>query len=152
VSECAPGSTADVQVIRNGETKSFTVKLGTLPGSFGSNTGSENNNSTSSTLDALSGVTVDNVTSDVRQQLHVPDNIQGAIVVSVDEDSNAAEAGLQPNDIIVGINRQPVTSADDAVKLCNDAKGDHILLEVWRRVGGMAMTTFLSVDNTKQQQ
>ena len=150
VSECAPGSSATVKVIRKGETRTFTVKLGNLPGSFVSTSNGENN-SGAATTDSLSGVSVEDLTSDVREQLRVPDDIKGAVVVSVDQDSNAADAGLQPNDVIVAINQQPVTSADDAVKLCNNAKGDHILLEVWRRVGGMAMTTFISVDNTKQQ-
>jgi RNase P/RNase MRP subunit POP5 len=53
--------------------------------------------------------------------------------------------------VIVEINRQPVNNAKEAVKLCTQAKGDQILLKVWRRSGGFAGTTFLSVDNTKSQ-
>ncbi len=67
------------------------------------------------------------------------------------QDSNSAEAGLQPGDVIVEINRQPVNNAREAVQLCTQAKGNNILLKVWRRSGDFAGTTYLSVDNTKSQ-
>jgi serine protease Do len=85
----------------------------------------------------------------LREELKIPNSIQGAIVTDVDQDSNSAEAGLQRGDVIVEINRQPVSDADDAVKLCTKAKGDQILLKVWRRAGNFAGTRYLSVDNTK---
>ena len=89
--------------------------------------------------------------SQAREQLQISDDVKGAIVVNVDEDSNAADAGLQKNDVIVEIDQQPVTSAEDAVKLAEKAKGDQILLKVWRRVEDFASTTYISVDNTKRK-
>ena len=86
----------------------------------------------------------------MRQQLDIPDDIQGALMITVDQDSNSAEAGLQRGDVIVEINRQPVNNADDAVKFCRQAKGDQILLKFWRRIGDFAGTHYLSVDNTKK--
>jgi C-terminal processing protease CtpA/Prc len=53
--------------------------------------------------------------------------------------------------VIVEINRQPVSNADDAVRLGRQAKGDQILLKIWRRQGDLAGTQFLSVDNTRQK-
>jgi hypothetical protein len=44
-----------------------------------------------------------------------------------------------------------VTDSNSAVKLCKQAKGDQILVKVWRRNGDMAGTRFLSVDNTKKE-
>ena len=66
-------------------------------------------------------------------------------------DSNSADAGLQRGDVIVEINRQTANNAKEAVRLCTQAKGDRILLKVWRRSGLFAGTTYLSVDNTKSQ-
>jgi len=72
------------------------------------------------------------------------------LVREVAEDSNAAEAGLLPGDVIMEINHQAVQGTDDAIQLCKDAKGDHILLKVWHRFRGEPPgTRFLSVDNTK---
>ncbi len=88
---------------------------------------------------------------DAREQLKIPDNIQGAIVTDVDADSNSADAGLQKNDVIVEINQQPVADAAGAVKLCKQVKDDQILLKIWRRTGNFAGTRFLPVDNTKKE-
>lgn len=153
VSQCEPGSPANVKLIRDGVTKNVSVTLATLPGQAGGNPDDQNGpDMGSSTTDSLDGVTVDNLDQDARQQLKIPDSVQGAIVTDVDEDSNAADAGLQKGDVIVEINRHPVNNAADAVKFCKQAKGSQILLKVWRRFGdNMAGTSFLSVDNTKQE-
>jgi serine protease Do len=83
--------------------------------------------------------------------LHIPADVKGVIVTDVDQGSNAADAGLRQNDIIVEINHQTVAGAQDAVKLCEQAKGKRILVKIWRREGGLAGTRFLSVDNTKRK-
>jgi serine protease Do len=108
--------------------------------------------SNSPDTDALDGVTVQDLDSNVRDQLQIPDNIKGALVINVDEDSNAADAGLQKNDVIVEIDQKPVGDAENAVKLAEKAKGDQILLKIWRRDSNLASTTYLSVDNTKRKQ
>ena len=87
-----------------------------------------------------------------RRQSDIPGNIQGALVANLDQDSNAAEAGLRPGDVIVEINRKPVRGADDAVALSEKAKDDQILLRVWRNDGsGEGGMTYLTVDNSKQK-
>ena len=51
-------------------------------------------------------------------------------------DSNSADAGLQKGDVIVEINRQPVTDSDQRDRsFARHAKGDQILLKIWRRNG-----------------
>jgi serine protease Do len=78
--------------------------------------------------------------------------VKGAIVTNVEEDSNSAEAGLRPGDVIVELDKQPVHSAEDAVSLSDKAKGDQILLRVWSRgAGGAGGTRFVVVDNTKKK-
>jgi serine protease Do len=152
VSECSPGSSATVKLLSNGRTKTVTVTLAELPVKMLQNQNERNNSdSGSSTADALDGVMVQDLNQGIRQQLKVPDDIRGALVTDVDQDSNSAEAGLQRGDVIVEVNRQPVNNADDAVKLCRQAKGDQILLKFWRRTGDLAGTHYLSVDNTKKK-
>ena len=108
----------------------------------------QNSSPGNSNADALDGVTVSDLDPQVRQELRIPNNVQGALVTEVGPDSNSAEAGLQQGDVIVEINHQPVKNAEEAVKLCTQAKGDHILLRVWRRSGNLPGMTYLSVDNT----
>jgi serine protease Do len=152
VSQCEPGSSATLKLIRDGVQKNVTVALAELPDQRGSGVG-ETGGSDSDTAktDALDGVTVADLDRDARQELKIPDNVKGAIVTDVDQDSNSAEAGLQKGDVIVEINRQPVAGADSAIKLGNDAKGDQILLKIWRRNGDLGGTQYLSVDNTKKK-
>jgi serine protease Do len=153
VSECLPGTRATVKLLRNGREKTVPVTLAELPVTMSQSQNErdqDNSDSGSSTADALDGVTVQDLNWGIRQQLKVPDNIRGALVTGVNQDSNSAESGLQRGDVIVEINRQPVNNAEDAVKLCRQAKGDQILLKFWRRIGDLAGTHYLSVDNTKK--
>jgi S1-C subfamily serine protease len=69
----------------------------------------------------------------------------------VDQDSNAAEAGLRAGDVISEIERQRVGSADEAVAASEKAKGDRILLRIWRGGEGRGGMLFLSVDNAKRK-
>ncbi|HJY05535.1 MAG TPA: PDZ domain-containing protein, partial [Bryobacteraceae bacterium] len=61
----------------------------------------------------------------------VPASTKGVVVDSVDEDSPAAEA-LQRGDVIVQVDRQPVSNEKDYERLVQQAKGDSILLLVNR--------------------
>ena len=149
VSDLAPGTKVNVKLVRDGHEKIVTLALAELPGQPDENgKGQNGSGSGNSKMDALDGVTVADLDRDARQQLQLPDNIQGVVVTDVDADSNSADAGLQPNDVIVEINRHPVANANKAVELCNQARGNQILLKVWRRAGDLAGTLYLSVDNT----
>lgn len=148
VAECPPESLATVKLLRNGHTNVVTVKLAGLPleaekkESVPSGSGFD-----SSKTDALNGVTVQDLNPGVRQQLRVPDDIQGALMIDVNQDSNSAGAGLQRGDVILAINRQLVKNAADAVRLGRQAKGDQILLRIWRRNGDFAGTRYFTVNN-----
>ena len=150
-SQCLPGSAVNVKLIRNGQPKNFTVTVGELPGFANSSNGPTEAAPDRTMNDALDGVTVGDVDGQIRQQLRLPATVRGAIVTDVNADSNSADAGLRPNDLIVEINRQPVASSDDAVRLCQAARGEQILVKVWRRFDETnAGTRYLSVENTKR--
>jgi serine protease Do len=150
ISQLEPGSHVTLNIIRDGASRTIVVALGILPEGMGKTDSQNDSDNNTSKTDALDGVTVADIEPEVRQQLNLPASIHGALVSDVDRDSNSADAGLQANDIIIQINRQPVENSDDAVRLCKAAKGDQILLKVWRRFGNMAGTRYLSVDNTKR--
>ena len=102
--------------------------------------------------DALDGVEVADVDARTRRRLEIPARIRGALVVNVEADSNAAEAGLHPTDVILEIDRHPVGTADEAVKMSEKAAGDQILLRVWSQAGDAGgRTRFIIVDNIKHK-
>jgi serine protease Do len=80
-------------------------------------------------------VTVDDLDFRTRRQFNIPNHVQGALVVEVSPGCPAAEAGLEPGDVIQEINRKRVTSADDAVRLSREATGSRVLLRVYSRMG-----------------
>jgi serine protease Do len=150
VSQLLPGSQATLKIVRNGLEKTLVATVGERPDGVAVN--NENHNSVSENLhaDMLDGVTVADIEPEIRQQLRVPGNLQGALVSDLDGGSNSADAGLQRGDIIVEINHQPVANANDAVRVCKAAKGDQILLKIWRHLGRQGATRYLSVDNAKR--
>jgi serine protease Do len=95
--------------------------------------------------DMLEGVVVADLDNQSRSQFNIPPRIRGALVTKVDEDSNAAEAGLQPGDVMVEINRHPVKDAENAVALTDAAKGKRILLRVYSQAGDTGSTRYVSV-------
>ena len=152
VSQTAPGRKVTVRLLRDGKEKTLTATLGEIPKEVLARSGQKQPGERGeSKTDALDGVEVTDLDAQARREAEVPDNVRGALVTSVDQDSNAAEAGLRAGDVIIEINRQPVRSGDEAVALSEKAKGDRILLRVWRGGEGRGGMLFLSVDNTKRK-
>jgi len=153
ISQLQPGTQATLKVIRDGLTKNITVTLSELPG----DTAAVDNNSRpqanieSAQADMLDGVVVQDILPENRDELQVPNTVQGALVTGVNENSNSAEAGMKRGDIITEVNRHPVASAREAVRLCTNTKEGQILVKIWRRIGDHAGTRYLSVNNTKRQ-
>ena len=56
---------------------------------------------------------------------HFADGGNGVVVEDVEPGSRAADSGLRPNDVIVGVNRARITSAN---QLRDAAKGQNVLL------------------------
>jgi len=154
ISELEPGTQATLKLIRDNVSKTVVATLGKLPETADSNPVRPiHTSSGTNKTDALDGVKVQDLDSSIRAQLNfsIPATVHGPIVTEVARNSNAADAGLQPADIIVEINHQPVTNSDDAVRLCIAAKSDQILVKIWRSMSNdIGRTRFLSVDNTKR--
>ena len=79
------------------------------------------------TQGTLAGITVQALTPDMRQQFGLPPDEQGVVISNIDPESPAAQAGLQPGDVIEGVNRQRVNSVADFQRLASQAKGDTLL-------------------------
>ncbi len=143
VANVAPGQTVPVVVARDGKTETLELKVGELPRDPNDRdgpaaAGPDRNEGT------LQGVGVSDLTSRARREFDIPARIRGALVTEVAPDSAAAEAGLQPGDVILEINRQPVRSAEDAVRLTENPDSKKTLLLIWNQKG----TRFVAVDET----
>jgi len=158
IAQTPPGSKVTLRVLRTDEgskplEKTLTATLGELPPdlmAMGAGKSAPDNDKQE--MDSLDGVEVTDIDSAGRRQNDIPRGIHGALVVKVESDSNAAEAGLRPGDVILEIDRQPVRDADEAVALSDKAKGDRILLRVWSRAGGgTGGTRYVVVDNKKRK-
>jgi serine protease Do len=82
--------------------------------------------------DVLDGVTVADLDDDSRREFRIPNEIRGALVTAVEQDSVAASVGIRPGDVILEIKRKPVSSAEEAVKLSEQLKREkQVLLRIW---------------------
>jgi len=152
VSQTAPGKKVTLKVLRDGREKTLSATLGELPREGVARSGAaQPGERGESKADALDGVEVTDLDAQARREAGVPANIRGALVTNVAQDSNAADADLRSGDVIVEINRQPVRNADEAVALSDQAKGERILLRIWRSGDGRGGMLYLSVDNTKRK-
>jgi serine protease Do len=68
------------------------------------------------------GLSLDDVTPDIAQQLRLPSGSDGALVENVEPFTAAADAGIARGDVILEVNRQAVHSARDAVRELNRVK------------------------------
>ena len=72
------------------------------------------------------GMVVQTITPPMRERYRLPENLQGTLIVYVDQLSEAAEKGLRPGDIITDAlsnnNKVQITSTGDFHKFIDDAK------------------------------
>ncbi|HEX8637646.1 MAG TPA: PDZ domain-containing protein, partial [Pyrinomonadaceae bacterium] len=87
------------------------------------------------------GVTLQPVTPQIAAQLQLPADTKGLIVTEIDPSGAAAEQGIARGDVILEINRQTVTTADDVQNALNNAGNKPILILISRR----GQTIYLTV-------
>ena len=130
VSETAPGTEIALGILRNGKPETIHVKVG----EYFKQASEEANNSGSQ--HARLGLTATDLTPDVRQQLNIPDRVEGAAIENVQPGSPADDAGLAPGNVILEVNRNPVTNAASFVSQVHATPADKdILLLVWANGG-----------------
>lgn len=79
------------------------------------------------------GIKAGNITPQVQQELGINPAIRGVIILDINPDSQAAEEGLMPNDIILEINRKPVSSTNDFSRFLKGIRSGHSVLFLIQR-------------------
>jgi len=78
------------------------------------------------------GVQIQNVDEDLAKSLDM-DDAKGAIVSDVSSGSPAAKAGLEPGDVVLSVDGQPVEDASDLSRhVSNEAPGSGVTMDVLR--------------------
>jgi serine protease Do len=142
VASTNPGTPVTLEVLRNGQPQTVTVTLEQRPANLAYSGGP----SRSPNQGALRGVTVQNLTSDLRKQLGVPSETHGVVVTEVDPGSPAAQY-LTQGDIIMSINRHDVNSVADFNKLAAESKGQTLL-----RIMRQGQAAFVVIPDQTQEQ
>ena len=132
-----PNQTVMLKVLRNGSTQDVSVTLGDFPTT--EERASLNNNAPDN---SLKGVSVENLTPDTAQQLKLAPTTKGVVVDQVNPASRAADAGLQPGDVIQQVNHQSVSNVNEYSQAVSNAKKDDSVLLLVDRSG---ITMFLAV-------
>jgi serine protease Do len=109
----APNTTINLKVERNGQSMNVPVTLGELDLEAENKGGAEGNLPGGGEKGALKGVLVQALTPGLRQELQTPEGTEGVVITEVDPDSAASAAGLQQGDVIVQVNRKPVTTVSE---------------------------------------
>jgi serine protease Do len=96
------------------------------------------------------GVTIQDVNSQLAESFGL-DRPRGALISSVEKDGPAAKAGLQPGDVILGVNGKPIERFGELSGTIAAMKpGADANLDVWR--GGKKQNIAVKITELKEQQ
>jgi serine protease Do len=137
ISQTAPGTKINIDVYRNGQKQQMNATLGEFPEKAQTAEKSEPGEAPT-----LEGVQVENLTSEITQQLNLPAGTRGVVITRVDPDSAAAETGLQRGDVIQEVNRKPVNSVEQFRAAVRGAANQPLLLLINR--GGSSSYVVIS--------
>ena len=139
-----PGDDAQIALIRDGSTKTVSVKLTTMQEEQQTADAGEQDDNAQGRI----GLALAPLNPDLRQQLNVPASQHGAVVAGVQPGSAAEQAGLREGDLLVGVGTKAVSSPSEAVAAIHGAAegGKDVALRIVR--DGQAR--FVAVSPTSQ--
>ncbi|KQV01057.1 serine protease [Mesorhizobium sp. Root102] len=108
----SPGKSVDVTVWRDGKSETLKVDLGKLPSSDKQASNDQQQPAAPAKPDTL---------ADLGLTVTKSENGKGLVVTDVDPDSDAADRGIQPGDVITAVNSTEVNGTDDVTKAMTDA-------------------------------
>ena len=132
ISSKHPGTKVELEVMRDGKNVNVPVTLEEL----GSHDKNDQLSASGDNGKPRWGIGISDLTSDVREQLQAPENVKGAVIQRVMPGSPADEAGLQPGNVIVSVDRKPTPSAADVQKaLAGVPRGQDAMVLIWGNGG-----------------
>jgi serine protease Do len=154
VANTGVGSRVPLEILRGGKRATVYVQVAERPteealakisGSGADNSGTSQGAPVTAPQKAL-GLSLAPLTPELARAANLPAGTRGVIVTAVDPNSDAGEKGLQPRDLVVSVNNQPVTTPAQvvaAVDAARKAGRSSVLLLVKR---GNAPEAFVGID------
>ncbi len=131
VGEMTPGTQIALQVMRDGKTVSVPITLESMDATDRDTKVADNNGDK-----PRWGIGIADLTPQVREQLGAPDTLHGALIERVQPGSPSDDAGLQPGEVIVSVDRHETKTASDVQKaLSSVPKGQDALVLIWANGG-----------------
>ncbi len=118
-----PGTAVDIVVLRDGHTTNLTVTIEALSLDVAER---EPTRAEGGKL----GLTVETLAAARASEMGIAG---GVLVRAVNPDGQAARAGIQPGDVIVKVNRQPITDVASYERVVGELKtGEAVVVRAWR--------------------
>jgi serine protease Do len=148
------GARIPIDLIRDGRPMRVTATVGQRPteeqlarlvGGEGNEQGTEGGAAPARPQQAL-GLSLQALTPELARAANLPATARGVIITAVDASSDAAEEGLQRGDLILSVNRQPVTTPAQvlaAIEAARRAGRTSVLLLIKR---GTSPEAFVGID------
>jgi serine protease Do len=130
-----PGTTATLQIVRDGRTMNVPVKLAERPlrERAATDPGADDVPQQSSRRDSALGLSVRVLDDDLLHHLDLPPGTRGVVVSRVDPMGPAFDADIQRGHVLLQINRHPVRSVEDYQRLIAAAhSGDVLTLYLYK--------------------
>jgi serine protease Do len=138
------GSKLQLALLRGGQRQTVEATIGEMPQKIASaQSAGQSGGETATTALGMELLALD---PQLRKQLKVPRDVDGVAVGHVENDSPAGQLGVQPGDVIVSVDQQPVTTPKEAAtRLKQAAAQGNVLLLINRH--GTSQFVGLSIEN-----
>ncbi|KYF96053.1 hypothetical protein BE18_06295 [Sorangium cellulosum] len=126
IAETKPGTRVELRVLRDGRSLELAATLDELP-----EPKAEAPTPAPTPTGAL-GIEIAALSDDLRRRFEIPGDVKGALVVGLSPGSPAARAGLGPGDVILEVNRKPLTGPEQLKQEVDATDKRPVLLLAWR--------------------
>ncbi|WP_380058706.1 DegQ family serine endoprotease [Falsihalocynthiibacter sp. SS001] len=137
VGETEVGKAVTMNIFRDGKAETLAITLGRRETAEGSGEAEPDVTEPEPSEKEILGVTLMEIDDTLREEMGLPSNAEGLVVLNIDETSEAFEKGLRASDVISEAGQQPVNTIADLEERIADAKdaGRKSLLLLVRRDG-----------------
>jgi serine protease Do len=122
----SPGTTATLQVVRDGRTMNLPVKLAERPHRPRTVSDDDGAPQPSSRRDMGLGLSVRELDRDFARRFNLADGVKGVVISRVEPLSPAFDADLERGQVLLEVNRHPVETIEDYRRLTANAKSGDI--------------------------